>query len=252
MAKLPHNRPEKFQKQEDRKVIVLAGDSQTHGRVGENYVSLLSQRLDESSFDLVNAGINSHLAWNLLQRMDEIIGCEPDIVTVLIGTNDITAAMPELRRYYSLLRMELPRVPDRDWFRDSLHQIVTLLQEKTQARIGLISIPPIGEDPQHSAFKTSVEYAEIIQEVAQETDVSYIPFQERLWEYLKEQPGDPTYPFKSELLQMILACFKRYVLRRDWDSIGESKGFRLHIDYLHLNTRAATLLADLVEEFITK
>ena len=252
MDRLPRDRPENYQKQGDRKVIVCAGDSMTHGQVGENYVAMLSQRLDESSFNLVNAGINGQLTWNLLQRVDKIIDCEPDVVTILIGTNDVIAITSNLTLKYYMRRNKLPRKPDQDWFRESLHKIVTLLQERTQARIGLISIPPIGEDPEHSAFKTSLEYAETIKEVARQTGVVCIPFQERVQDYLEEHPGSPSYPIEKWVRGMIVACFKRYVLRREWDSIGESKGFSLHIDHLHLNTKAALILTDLVEEFIIR
>ena len=44
MEKLPSNRPIKYQKQIGKKVVVLAGDSITHGQIGENYV-LCSQRV---------------------------------------------------------------------------------------------------------------------------------------------------------------------------------------------------------------
>ena len=250
MERLPKNRPENYKRQDNKKVIVLAGDSITHGQIGENYVSMLAKYLDASQFDFVNAGINSHLAWNLLQRVDEIIRCDPDYVTILIGTNDANAARSEEEGKGYKKRMKLPRLPDQEWYKEALYEIVTTLQEKTHAKIGLISIPPIGEDPEHLAYKISSEYVKSIEAVSNQTGVKYIPFHEMMVEYLEKHPGNPTYPIENSVREMIVACSKNHILKRDWDSIGKAKGFQLHIDYLHLNTKSASMLTNLIEEFI--
>lgn len=250
MERLPGNRPSKYQKQIGKKVVVLAGDSITHGRIGENYVSLLARRLDESKFALVNAGINGQLAWNLLQRVDEIIECEPDFITILIGTNDAGAATSKKEAENYVKRMKLPQTPDDEWFRESLQELVTRLQEKTSAKIALISIPPIGEISDHPAFRISSDYITTIQEVTNVTGVTYLPLHEKMLLYLKEYSGEPTYPFEKAKAGMFIACVKRYLLRREWNTIGQEAGFRLHIDYLHLNTTGAIIVSDLIESFI--
>lgn len=250
MTRLPKNRPEKYRKLTTKKVVVLAGDSVTHGQVGENYVTMLSQRLDKEQFELINAGVNSHLAWNLLQRVDEIINCEPDFVTIMIGTNDANAATSEAEAESYVKRMNLPQIPDQTWYRKTLQEIVTRLQEGTAAKIAMISIPPLGEDPDHFAFKLSSEYCTSIEEVANLTGVTYLPFHEKIIEILKERPGNPEYPLEKTKIGMVVACFKHYILRKEWDSIGKAAGFQLHIDYLHLNTKGASLVTELIEEFI--
>ena len=250
MIKLPQNRPTNYEKVEGKRVIVFAGDSITHGQVGENYVAMMSKRLDGQEYNIVNAGVNTNLAWNLLQRLDEIIECEPEFITILIGTNDANASQSEEDAKYYVKSMKLPRMPDKDWYQESLQKIVTTLQERTHAKIGLISIPPIGEDPNHSAFRISSDYCIPIKEVASSSGVAYLPFHEKMVEYLVNNPGNPAYQMKRLKIEMFLACFKRYILRKGWDSIGESRGFQAHIDYLHLNTRAASMLTDMIQEFI--
>ena len=250
MMKLPQNRPENHEKVEGKKVIIFAGDSITHGQVGENYVRMISERLDSQKYDVVNAGVNTNLAWNLLQRLDEIIECDPEIITILIGTNDANAAQSEEDAKFYVKSMKLPQMPDQAWYRESLQKIVSILKERTRAKIGLISIPPIGEDPSESGYKTSSDYCTTIQEVASSSGVVYFPLHEKMIEYLSNHPGNPAYDIKWLKIEMFIACFKRYILRRDWDSIGESRGFQLHIDYLHLNTKAASMLTDMIENFI--
>ena len=70
-------------------VIVCAGDSITHGIISTNWVGMLESRFPDCRF--INAGVNSELAYNLLGRIDPIIGINPDIVIILIGTNDVNA-----------------------------------------------------------------------------------------------------------------------------------------------------------------
>ncbi|MBE0526526.1 MAG: hypothetical protein IH631_06255, partial [Candidatus Thorarchaeota archaeon] len=94
------------------------------------------------------------------------------------------------------------------------------------------------------------DHIKSIKEVARSTGVTYLPFYEMMLDYLEKQPGDPTYPIEKAKMGMTIACFKRYILRKDWDSIGESSGFQLHIDYLHLNSRGASMVTGLIEDFI--
>jgi len=251
MNRLPRNRPEKFQREDDRPVVVLVGDSITQGQIGENYVSLLSHELGDR-YNIVNAGVNSHLAWNLFQRLDEIIKCNPDIITILIGTNDANAATSDDEAIYYMKRMRLPKVPDREWFRDTLNAIIEKLLNETTAEIALLSIPPIGEVPEDPAFRISEEYSTIIEEVAIITGVTYLPLHERMTESLSMHPGIPKYPLKRFKIGMVKSLFKRYFLRRTWDDIGQAAGFSLHIDYLHLNTRGAQIVVNLIAPFVKR
>jgi lysophospholipase L1-like esterase len=78
---LPANNPKSFLKNKEiacpgRKRIVVIGDSITHGNVSANYVQMLGDRLrkrDGKLFDIINAGINSDFAWNVLQRLEDVI-----------------------------------------------------------------------------------------------------------------------------------------------------------------------------------
>ena len=46
-------------------------------------------------FKFINAGINSHLAYNLFIRLDKVIKCSPAKITILIGTNDVNSSLSE-------------------------------------------------------------------------------------------------------------------------------------------------------------
>lgn len=85
-------------------------------------------------------------------------------------------------------RMKLPQLPDHAWFRETLRTIVTPLQSETSALIALLSIPTIGEKPDHPAFLLSQSYGTSVKEIAMETGVTYLPLQEQMTAYLGENP----------------------------------------------------------------
>jgi lysophospholipase L1-like esterase len=255
VMKLPPNTPSKYLKQQfgndkQRPVLVLLGDSITHGRIGVNYADMVADQLESRNLEIVNAGINSELAWNALQRLNEVIDCDPDIVTVLIGTNDANATMSkDIMRGY-IKSMKLPREPSSEWYRSSLTSIVEDLKIKTKAKIALLSIPTIGEDTNDPAFVRSSDYSLIVKEVAEETDSTYLPLHEEMIEYLHKTHGSAKYPYEKYKIGIIKGIISRYLFRRSWDDIARGSGFTLHVDYLHLNTAGARMVADLISDFI--
>jgi lysophospholipase L1-like esterase len=251
----PKNSPSSYLKQQTqdkgrKNIVVLLGDSITHGRIGVNYVEIIEDQLKGDHIEFINAGINSELAWNNLQRVDDVIQCNPDIVTVLIGTNDVNASMTEDSMKSYVKRMKLPREPDIDWYRSSLISLVDTLEKETTAKIALLSIPTIGEDPNHPAFIRSSEYSRIVSQVAKEMNVAYLPLHERMVERLQESSVNATYPYEKYFMGILTGIIKHYALRRSWDDIARSSGFSFHVDYLHLNTGGAQMIADLIGKFI--
>jgi len=236
---------------EKKKVVVFMGDSITHGKIGVNYVEMIKERFLSESIEFINAGKNSELTWNLLQRVDKVIQCDPDIVTILVGTNDANASMSEKTMKSYVKRMKLPRDPDIDWYRDSLSSLIDSLKENTSAKIALISIPTIGEDSRDAAFGRSAEYSRIVQEVSKEEEVAYLPLHELMVERLESSQSRATYPYRKYFIGILKVIINHYLLRREWDDIASASGFSLHVDYLHLNTAGAKLVADLLTEFIS-
>jgi lysophospholipase L1-like esterase len=231
-------------------VVVLVGDSITHGTASADYVEMLAERPGMDRFVWVNAGINGQLAFNVLQRLDEIIRCSPDFVTILIGTNDATALLSDAdaRRYTRL--WDLPRAPDPAWYRESLVAIVERLQTETDARLALLSLPTMGEDLDAIAHRRGAEHSQIIKDVATQAGVVYLPLQERMVDTLKAHSSMQRYSMDEFRKVMYVALAKRYLLGRSWDEIAADNGFLLHPDHLHLSEAGAAMVADLIEGFV--
>jgi acyl-CoA thioesterase I len=252
--KLPDNNPENFLKQKsiDGKVVVCIGDSITHGRVGCNYVDILVQRLGGKGYRIVNAGINSELAYNVTRRLDEIISCKPDYVTVLIGTNDANASISKKNGERAMSGMKLPQIPTKAWYRENLEKICIELRKRTKAKIAIISLPPISEEPNSLAFTRAKEYSAIIKDVAERQNLVYLPLNEMMTLYLQQYNSKPLLQYNENWrLAMYKGIAQHILLGKSYDDISRSNGFILLIDLVHLNCTGSGLVSDIIENFIT-
>lgn len=253
--RVPDNNPVNFLSRgagkPGEKVVVCAGDSLTHGSVSVNYVDMLSRRLNPRGYLFINAGINSELAYNLNKRLPDIIKCNPDFVTILIGSNDANASMNEASAKQAIGEMNLPQRPDKRWFRDNLTEICKTLKLKTHARVALLSLPLFGEEPDNEAFRRAAEYSRVIKEVALSQNVEYIPLNEEMTRLLLARDQKPLLSYRGDTeFPLYVALFRHYVLRKSFDEIAEGNGFLFLTDLLHLNTRGASKVAELVEKLI--
>lgn len=234
-------------------VLVCVGDSITHGRVSSSYVDMLSDDLGKKDFYVVNAGINSELAYNVLMRLDQVIACNPDYVTVFIGTNDAHGALTTEQGEKEVKEMKLPQMPTEGWYRDNLTEVVRKLKTSTHAEIALLSIPPIGEDPADPAFLLARHYGEIVRDVAKTEQVSYLGLFEMMAAYLAEHPHAALpYTLGGFERAMYTGIARHFLLGASFGEISQKNGFLLETDYLHLNETGARMVADLIEGFVLK
>ena len=234
----------------ERRLAVCAGDSITRGSASVNYVSMLAARLPD--WDLVNAGVNAELAYNLAQRMDDIVALDPDAVTILIGTNDVNATFGFRAALGYMAVKRLPEQPSAYFFRENLLGIIRRLKKETRARIALFSLPPIGEESGHYAYLRTEDYALIIKSLAKDEGIEYLPLRERLCAYLEALPPSAENPLGFRgfgAAQLRAGRMQRY-LGKSLDEVSASNHFHLLVDGIHLNTHGASMAADLGESFL--
>lgn len=234
--------------------LVCAGDSLTHGNMSAPYVPGVAARLAAHGVEVFNAGINADLAETLLARLDDVVAARPDFVSVLIGTNDINAALSpaDLARYRSRGKLRAPEPPSPATFRRHLTALVHRLRAETPAQVALISLPPLGENLDHDANRRANEYSAIIREVARAEGVAYLPLREQLLAELRARPGRAQADFGRTTLLIRLAMLRHYLLGHSWDRIAARLGHRFLTDNLHLNGPAAAILADLVASWVER
>ena len=239
-----------------QKVVACLGSSTTAGK-GQafDWIGELAKRPQNAAFKFLNFGVGGDLAFNALQRLPGIIDAQPEKVVIIIGGNDILAAVfPNLLRFLRLSR-RVPRKPTPQWFRDILEATVRELRERTAAKIALTSLPQVGEDPSRSnPVQARIndlyqEYAAIIREIARREGTDYIPMYERFHEAIIASPGRA---FTSlRFLPFYMDTFRYFALHKSRDEIARMNGWRFHVDGIHLNDQGGMLLVDLVQKFIT-
>ncbi len=228
--------------------VVCAGDSITQGVISVNYVQML--KVMRPDLEFINAGINSEMAYNLGERLDEIIACQPDYVSILIGTNDVNATLGFKNAFGYLTMNRLPEPPSVEFFRQNLIGILRRLKLETKAKVALASLPPLGEELEHYANIRVEEYSQLIKEIAEEEGVKYLALNEAMRAYLNKIPGRKPSPL-SEAGKLIPNSMRDHsFFGKSWDEISAANGFALLIDGIHLNTHGAALLASLVADFL--
>ncbi|KAA2267111.1 SGNH/GDSL hydrolase family protein [Solihabitans fulvus] len=230
--------------------VVCLGCSITRGQVSADYVAMLEHRTEGGPFVFTNAGVNGDLAYNALQRLDSVIESRPDVVTVLIGTNDANASLTEKNTRMMTRMKKLPTRPTIDWYRQNLAAIADRLTGETGARVALLSLPTLGEELDSESVRRSAQYSAVVREVAEARSLAYLPLNERQTAYLTAGGHTPGIPFRDGRALSARAATQHFVLRRSFDSIARRRGLQLTTDLVHQNTRGATMIADLVAEFL--
>lgn len=228
--------------------IVCVGDSITRAQVSVDYVADLRRRIPTAT--VINAGVNGDLAYNVLQRLDAVVEEQPDLVTVLIGTNDANATMSERNLRMFTEMKQLPVRPTLEWYRENLTAIVTRLDAETLARVAVLSPPVLGEDPDSEPVARSTAYAQVAREVARTAGVTYLPLHEHQLDHLRSADRHPRITYRDGRSIQSRAAIQHFILRRSFDAIARSRGLELTTDLIHQNSRGAGMIADLIEQFI--
>ena len=252
--KLRSKKSENFNKK--RILVACIGDSITHGVYGVNYIKILYERLKNSEYhyEFINAGINGDLTVNILERLDEIIQCEPDIAILLVGTNDVNGSQGERAKIYEITK-KIPKDPSfwtENRFKEDYSKIISKLNEETNAIIAISSLPPIGEEPQTKAFNDSKQYSGIIKNLSTEFNVNYLPLNETMIAQLDENAHTPKFTYEKSNPMTMMKFIILHYLGRSWEKISEKNGLQFLTDNLHLNKYGATVIVDLVEKFLNQ
>ena len=251
---LPINNPSTCNKNlrdSTNKIWVAFGDSITSNTLASDYVKIVQNSYNKKSLYAINGGENRDLSYNLLQRIDSVINCQPDFVTILIGTNDMYGALSKENGDRAIKVRSLPQTPTYDWYISNLKRIVKILKQKTDAKIGVISIPPFGEDIDSKNNQIVYKYVKGIKEISIEYNIAYIPLFKRFSNFLNKKTI-ATKKCTGTNHDTTSSFIQHYFLKRSWNSISKSRGFHLTTDCLHFNDTGATLIAELVMNFINQ
>jgi acyl-CoA thioesterase I len=232
-----------------KRLVVCAGDSITSGQSSANWVDILQRRFAVDGYQFVNAGRDGDPAWSVLQRIDDVVRCQPDIITLQAGGNDVAATADTWSEKMYWRQQHIPQPPTLDWYTRCVDEILTRLRSQTSARIGVLDIPMIGEDLSSDMNRRVDSYNQALRRVVAAQGAQYLPLHDRLASLLPTPHHPPLY--RGRFVPMIRASLSHGIRHRSWDQISAGNGLLVTIDHVHLNDRAGVVTADLVADFIT-
>jgi acyl-CoA thioesterase I len=230
-------------------LVVCVGDSLTAGQLSADWVGMLAERLGPQGYEFINAGINSQLAWNVLQRLDEVIACDPDVVTLLVGSNDVLATLSPGHEARYRRFQHLPRRPTLEWYLENVERILDRVAAETQARLVVLELPLLGEDLGGEHNCRVERYNAALRERCERRGIACLPLHRQLAHLIPAGHRAP--PGSGATGPMVAAAARRLLLRQDWNTISAKQGLHLLTDHVHLNDTAATVVAELLTDALT-
>jgi lysophospholipase L1-like esterase len=236
----------------DKKIIACIGDSLTHGNIGQNWVDYLRQQFPHDIF--LNEGINGNTAWQVIQRLDPILQCQPHLIILLIGTNDALGSFDINSGLRYKKNNELPEAPTLEKYKEHLNELIEKIG--IQSKIAICTLPPIGENVNSEVNQHVNLFNEYIELIAKQKKLTLLPVSEELWSDIQSR----TYPSKLEYNPKVIPLFRRifggifhhYLFKKSWNDISRAKGQWILFDQIHLNERGAEIVYKLAKNFIAK
>ncbi len=233
------------------RVIACIGDSLTHGNIGECWVERLRNEYPEDT--VLNEGINGDVAWQVNNRIESIVNCSPDIIILMIGSNDAMASFNKKsgERYKS--NNKLPEIPTFKSYKKLLPKLLDRLNGTS--KIAICTLPPIGENIDSAINVHIRKFNDFIELTANNKNINLIPVSKLLWDDLSKR----TYHVKSDYDPNSLPIIRRiyggmihhYIFKKPWDEIAKSRGQWLLFDQIHLGERAAKILFKATKKYIS-
>ncbi len=232
------------------RTIVCLGDSLTRGLVSASFVDQLALRMAGKGFHFVNSGVNGDLAYNVLRRLDDAIALQPDGVILMIGTNDILSTLRRSNALISRVTKWLPEDPSLEWYQANILEIVRRLKGETGAKIALASPPIVGEHLNTRSNHQARPYVAFLKKIAASQGLAYLPVYERMAEYLKTTGQHEGTSHHSRVFMTARLTVRHIFFKESYISISHRNGFILLTDGVHLNEQGASLVADVMEEYL--
>jgi lysophospholipase L1-like esterase len=175
--------------------ILFIGDSITdadrdrpaYRPFGFGYVHFVANTLlakyPELHISIINAGISGNSIRNLKQRWEkDCISFKPDILSVLIGVNDIW-------RQYSTPD-KLPRAVYEEEYERTYHQLLSQAKQHLNCQLILMEPFMFCDDQNNEMLKSLRRYVNIVERFAEEFGAVLVPLQSEIDKQIKLVPPE--------------------------------------------------------------
>ncbi|MDA9030470.1 SGNH/GDSL hydrolase family protein [Candidatus Pseudothioglobus singularis] len=238
--------------EKNQRIIACIGDSLTHGNIGISWVDKLRKEFPSDIF--LNEGINGDVVWQVHQRLEPILKSNPDVIILMIGSNDAMASFNfnSGKRYKR--NNNLPDIPSFQSYQKLLPELLDKLISVD--KVFLCTLPPIGEIKDSQVNQHVNKFNDFIRKTAQERDLSILPVSESLWSDLALREFSCINDYNPNSIPLMRRIYggvmHHYIFKQPWDKIAKSKRQWLLFDQIHLGERAANIVFKVVKNAISK
>lgn len=227
--------------------IAFLGDSITKGVPKVSYFEMLEETFKE--YDLVNYGKGGDTVSSLTKRIKRINHLEEfDMVFVFVGVNDVYSKINKTHKILKTLRGQYWSKSDAE-FRLNYLDLIHYLDNKCKK---IIIIPPLlfGEDLTNDFNLELSVYIEIIKDIiGSYPHIDYLDVHQAFVDFLS------TVETSNYIPESIFDTGKDVALLKEnsqVDNQSHSRGLHLTLDGVHLNSKGATIVSDMITKYINQ
>ena len=220
--------------------IAFLGASLIEGSISAPLPPRVVARLGRDDIDVLNAGVNGDLAWNVARRASTVVAWKPDVMFILAGSNDVLASLTAGRARRYRRWKKLPRLPDAEFSRDGFSALFDAVRAVPRVIVG--TLPPLGEDLDSDACARVRTTNEVIVQAASERGWTVAD----IYSVIAARIASGGRPLPGWDYLVVSAALQRHMLRRSYESIARTHGFRALSDGIHLTEGSADAAADVI------
>jgi len=220
--------------------IAFLGASLIEGSISAPLPPRVVARLGRDDIHVLNAGVNGDLAWNVARRASTVVAWKPDVMFIMVGSNDVLASLTEGRARRYRRWKKLPQAPDAQFSRDSFNALFDAVCVVPRVIVG--TLPPLGEDLDNDACARVRTTNEVIAQAASERGWAVAD----IYTVIAARIGSGGRPLPSRDYLVVSAALQRHILRRSYESIARTHGFRALSDGIHLTEGSGDAAADVI------
>ncbi|MBL7740312.1 MAG: SGNH/GDSL hydrolase family protein [Chitinophagaceae bacterium] len=232
--------------------ILFIGDSIIRGTTGVNWVKHLARK--HPDWTIENEGVNGDTLIRIKERLEKKLQLSRsyDAVVIQGGANDIL--IPSLEEKGPLFRKAAQHLLNKGYrpleeltdVETILHDMVSLVKQRTKATIILTTIGCMSEDPGFYLNDRRDEFNGVIRNVARYSGCVLADTAAIFSQYLSKR-RTTSYFLNNFFNTVWLDALQCRVLNRA-DALSRNRGLHLTIDGLHLNSRGGVIWLHEIEK----
>lgn len=227
--------------------IAFLGDSITEGIPGVSFVDYVSK--NNGSFDAVNLGKGGDTVASLLKRVRKMDDLDSfDVFVLFVGINDVYG---KLTPTYKILKALKGQKAARNYlnFEKQYKELINYLIEY---RKKIIVIPPLllGEDFNTQWNYQVFELVSIVKSLTSEiSNIVFVDARAKFVDELSTKDGSTYLPLSIRELYKDVTTLKSAELV---DKKSSERGLHLTLDGVHINSKGATILSNMIIKELNK